>query len=58
VRVPQQASEGVSVRASGHDKCPRCWHHRADVGDDAAHPELCGRCVANLYGAGEARVHA
>jgi isoleucyl-tRNA synthetase len=58
VRVPEEASEGVSVRASGHDKCPRCWHYRADVGDDAAHPELCGRCVANLYGAGEARIHA
>jgi isoleucyl-tRNA synthetase len=58
VRVPEEASEGVSVRASGHDKCPRCWHYRADVGDDTAHPELCGRCVANLYGAGEARIHA
>jgi isoleucyl-tRNA synthetase len=58
VRVPEEASEGVSVRASGHDKCPRCWHYRADVGDDTAHPELCGRCVANLYGAGEVRIHA
>jgi len=58
VRVAEQASEGVSVRASEHDKCPRCWHHRADVGADAAHPELCGRCVANLYGSGEARAHA
>jgi isoleucyl-tRNA synthetase len=36
-------------------KCERCWHYRADVGADAAHAEICGRCVANLYGAGEPR---
>ena len=49
---------GVEVRATTHEKCGRCWHHRADVGRDRAHPELCGRCVDNLYGDGEARVHA
>ena len=52
--------DGVSlkVHASPHAKCGRCWHYRADVGADAAHPELCGRCMSNLYGAGEARAHA
>ncbi len=49
---------GVEVRATTHEKCGRCWHHRADVGRDPAHPELCGRCVDNLYGDGEARAHA
>ncbi len=39
-------------------KCERCWHWRADVGADPAHPGLCGRCVANLYGSGEPREHA
>jgi isoleucyl-tRNA synthetase len=48
----------VDVTPSTHGKCERCWHYRADVGADSAHPSLCGRCVANLYGAGEARVHA
>jgi isoleucyl-tRNA synthetase len=43
--------------ASGQ-KCERCWHVREDVGADAEHPELCGRCVENLFGAGEAREHA
>ncbi|MEW5824850.1 MAG: zinc finger domain-containing protein [Pseudomonadota bacterium] len=33
----------------------RCWHHREDVGNHAAHPELCGRCVENVDGAGETR---
>ena len=36
-------------------KCARCWHWRADVGTDPAHPALCARCTSNLYGAGEVR---
>ena len=36
-------------------KCVRCWHHRADVGVHAEHPELCGRCVTNVAGEGERR---
>ncbi|HVZ43340.1 MAG TPA: isoleucine--tRNA ligase [Ramlibacter sp.] len=54
--VPPQ--HGVFVRVLEHPKCERCWHWRADVGSDAAHPTICGRCVANLFGAGEPRVHA
>lgn len=45
----------VAVTPSTATKCERCWHWRDDVGHDAAHPTLCGRCTANLYGAGEAR---
>ncbi len=48
----------VGVVASGHTKCVRCWHHREEVGADARHPELCGRCVENLEGDGERRVYA
>jgi isoleucyl-tRNA synthetase len=48
----------VRVTPSAHRKCDRCWHWRADVGADAAHPALCGRCVANLFGAGEPRQFA
>ena len=48
----------ASASASKHQKCERCWHYRADVGADAAHPALCGRCVSNLYGAGETRTIA
>ncbi len=39
-------------------KCERCWHYRADVGHDAAHPGLCARCTGNLFGAGESRTVA
>uniref|UniRef100_UPI0035AF019A isoleucine--tRNA ligase n=1 Tax=Hylemonella sp. TaxID=2066020 RepID=UPI0035AF019A len=45
----------VKVEPSTAQKCERCWHYRDDVGHDAAHPTLCGRCTSNLYGAGEAR---
>jgi isoleucyl-tRNA synthetase len=48
----------VEVAALGHAKCERCWHVRADVDADPAHPGLCGRCVSNLHGEGEAREHA
>ena len=51
------AASGLSIEASAsaHVKCARCWHWREDVGQDAEHPELCGRCASNLFGAGEAR---
>jgi isoleucyl-tRNA synthetase len=47
-----------SVSASNHVKCERCWHYRADVGVDAAHPSICGRCTSNLFGTGEVRKYA
>ncbi len=43
---------------SDHAKCVRCWHHREDVGASGEHPQLCGRCVENLTGAGETRRYA
>jgi len=49
------AEERIDVQASGHAKCERCWHYRADVGAEPAHPGLCGRCADNLFGAGEDR---
>jgi isoleucyl-tRNA synthetase len=58
VRSAGEEGERMDVAASPHGKCGRCWHYRADVGADTGHPELCGRCVSNLYGPGEARTHA
>jgi isoleucyl-tRNA synthetase len=52
------AGVNVRVTASAHPKCERCWHYRSDVGADSAHPGICARCVANLYGGGELRAHA
>ena len=46
------------VRKTEHSKCGRCWHHLPDVGSHAEHPEICGRCVENIEGAGEVRHYA
>ena len=46
----------IVARASTHAKCTRCWHKRPDVGANAQHPELCGRCVINVEGPGETRL--
>ena len=50
-----KAAFSVDARVSEATKCERCWHWRDDVGSDPAHPTLCGRCTANLFGAGEDR---
>jgi isoleucyl-tRNA synthetase len=60
--APTAAIDGqgfkATVGSSQHDKCVRCWHRRADVGDSAEHPEICGRCIANVDGVGEQRAYA
>jgi isoleucyl-tRNA synthetase len=48
----------IDVAPSTAIKCERCWHYRDDVGADAAHPTICGRCASNLVGAGETRTIA
>lgn len=54
-KVDDAANEAVTVTPSDAEKCERCWHYRRDVGHKHEHPGLCGRCVANLFGSGEAR---
>ncbi|MDR2000803.1 MAG: isoleucine--tRNA ligase [Zoogloeaceae bacterium] len=61
VKAADVAAEAVIATPSAHKKCARCWHWRADVGQHARaaeHPELCGRCVDNLFGSGERREFA
>lgn len=48
----------VEAGAASQPKCARCWHHRAEVGQIEAHPELCQRCVDNIEGDGEVRHYA
>ena len=61
---PDDATESsisdVWIKAvpSQHAKCIRCWHHRADVGENKDHPEICPRCVDNVEGEGETRLYA
>jgi len=60
VRLERGAGDAAAISAtpSTHAKCARCWHWREDVGSDAEHPELCGRCSSNLFGDGEVREFA
>jgi isoleucyl-tRNA synthetase len=45
----------IVVQPTTAAKCIRCREKRVDVGGDARHPELCGRCVGNVEGPGESR---
>ena len=58
IKLKSGESAWLKVSKSAHGKCVRCWHHREDVGANAEHPELCGRCVDNVAGDGEARAYA
>ena len=58
VKAADVAAEAVIAMPSAHPKCARCWHWREDVGQEREHPELCGRCSANLFGSGEGRACA
>ena len=57
-RIVAADTDHVEVAPSAAKKCERCWHYRDDVDAHTDHPGLCGRCVSNLYGDGEARTHA
>ncbi|WP_444891401.1 isoleucine--tRNA ligase [Microbulbifer sp. DLAB2-AA] len=52
--------EGLKIGVSkvDHPKCERCWHYRADVGENSDYPDICGRCVENVAGEGEVRHYA
>ncbi len=58
VEIEELPGLALTVKASEHTKCVRCWHHREDVGTHSEHPELCGRCVDNVSGDGEVRHYA
>ena len=47
----------LTLARSEVEKCVRCWHRRSDVGCNAEHPGLCGRCLNNVAGSGETRVY-
>lgn len=52
-----KAIEGLAIeviKATGK-KCARCWHYSDEVGSDPNHPDLCPRCLKNMFGDGEKR---
>jgi isoleucyl-tRNA synthetase len=41
----------IGVVDADGKKCDRCWHYSTHVGEAAAHPLLCERCIPALEGA-------
>ena len=35
----------ATVAKADGQKCERCWHWETDIGSNAEHPTICGRCV-------------
>ena len=42
IQSAQEATAAVTKTA--YKKCARCWRYRPEVGESAAHPDLCDRC--------------
>ncbi|MBF2072079.1 isoleucine--tRNA ligase [Fischerella thermalis] len=40
----------IGVLQADGQKCDRCWNYSTHVGENAAHPLICERCVAALAG--------
>ena len=38
-------SATAKVTKADGQKCERCWHWEMDIGSNAEHPTICGRCV-------------
>lgn len=57
-KIEQADKFSVEANPVEYKKCVRCWHRLEDVGSNPEHPEICGRCVENIAGAGEKRIYA
>jgi isoleucyl-tRNA synthetase len=44
VNLAKRESLQIAVTKTSHQKCARCWRHRAYVGTSKTHPDLCDRC--------------
>lgn len=45
LKITRGGDLSAVVQESIHCKCGRCWKYLPDVGANAEHPTLCGRCV-------------
>ncbi|MEP6698776.1 MAG: isoleucine--tRNA ligase [Verrucomicrobiota bacterium] len=45
LKIEPGAEPAASISKTPHEKCARCWRHRASVGASPAHPQLCDRCA-------------
>ncbi len=45
IKAAVDLPDEVSVTKADGQKCERCWHWEMDIGQNAEHPTICGRCV-------------
>ena len=45
---PDTTEHAIDVLTGRGQKCERCWHWETDIGQNAEHPTLCGRCVESV----------
>jgi isoleucyl-tRNA synthetase len=45
VKEVEEQSIFYHVLHADGQKCERCWHWETDIGQNAEHPTICGRCV-------------
>ena len=50
--LSEEGEPRVAVEKAPGKKCSRCWNFRTSVGLDAAHPEICDRCLPVVLEAG------
>ena len=45
LKVSAGDADAFTVSKADGQKCERCWHWETDIGQNAEHPTICGRCV-------------
>jgi isoleucyl-tRNA synthetase len=52
LQFQEEAGAAVTTEVNRADgqKCERCWHWETDIGSNAEHPTICGRCVEAVSG--------
>jgi isoleucyl-tRNA synthetase len=45
LKISAGDADSFSVSKADGQKCERCWHWEMDIGQNATHPTICGRCV-------------
>jgi isoleucyl-tRNA synthetase len=45
LKITVGETDSIDVNKADGQKCERCWHWETDIGQNAEHPTICGRCV-------------
>jgi isoleucyl-tRNA synthetase len=45
LKITVGETDSIVVSKADGQKCERCWHWEMNIGQNAQHPTICGRCV-------------